>query len=333
MVRKATWHTVYMGGSFMKVLMRERDLSDEYIRFARQIGADGLDIHHGENIPGIKEQGYPDKDGLKRLLEKIRAAGLGVYRVAPKPPRRYILGEPGGDEDAEHLRKTIEAFGAAGIPFMSMPIHIDNPGYHGGGYAHVHRGGYTMHAFDLKRMRDRLEEEPYVYPISLEDHWNRCVALYSYLIPFAERYNVRLITHPSDPPLPDTDVSPRRWAGLMDAVPSSHNGLLYCIGTRYESGVPILDDIRNFGRKGWIFHTHFRNVRGTIPAAGGYEEVALNDGDMNMFTVLKTLREVGFDGGLQIDHLPAYDRDDAHQKIASAYAVGYVKALVTALDG
>ena len=114
--------------------------------------------------------------------------------------------------------------------------------------------------------------------------------------------------HPSDPPLPETEFSPLRWSRILDAVPSTHSGLLYCIGTRYESGVNIYDDIRAFGRRGKIFHTHFRNVRGTIPTHGGYQEVALGDGDMNMFRVVQTLRSVGFDGGLQIDHLPALRR-------------------------
>lgn len=314
----------------MKVLMRERDLSDEYILFAQQIGADGFDIHNPDNVPGFREQGYPDREALDRLKKRVEAAGLGLYRVAPPQPLQYLLGEPGGEEEVENLRKTLQVFGQVGIPFMSMPIHLGNPGYRGG-YTHAHRGGYTMHAFDVERMKKSLEEEPLEEKISLDDHWSRCVELYRRLVPVAENCDVKLITHPSDPPLPDTDVSPRRWAGLLDAVPSDHNGLLYCIGTRCESGVTIFEDIRYFGRKGKIFHTHFRNVRGTIPTAGGYEEVALDDGDMNMFKVLQTLREVGFDGGLQIDHLPHYTHDDAHQKVASGYAVGYVKALITAL--
>ena len=36
---------------------------------------------------------------------------------------------------------------------------------------------------------------------------------------------------------------------------------------------------------------------------------------------------------LQIDHLPHYDGDTAFQGMASAYAVGYVKALLAALEG
>jgi len=57
--------------------------------------------------------------------------------------------------------------------------------------------------------------------------------------------------------------------------------------------VDIYDQIRLFGRRGKIFHVHFRNVRGTIPSAGEYEEVALDDGDMDMFQILKTLKDVG----------------------------------------
>jgi mannonate dehydratase len=60
--------------------------------------------------------------------------------------------------------------------------------------------------------------------------------------------------------------------------------------------------------------------------------VALDDGDMNMFRVLLTLRSVGFDGGLQIDHLPRFDGDNAFQGTASAYSVGYAKALLRALE-
>ena len=56
-------------------------------------------------------------------------------------------------------------------------------------------------------------------------------------------------------------------------------------------------------------------------------EVALDDGDMNMFKVLQTLKEIGFDGGLQIDHLPNYI-GDVEQRASSAYAVAYVKSVV-----
>jgi mannonate dehydratase len=315
----------------MKVLLRERDLSEEYLRFAAQVGADGLDIHNERNLPGVDEQGFVDATGMIKLVERLRGWGLGVYRVAPPQPAAFLRGEDGGEADIDKLCRTIEALGKAGVPFMSMPVHLrKNLGYRG--FApHKHRGGYTMHAFEVARMQRSIEADPPDWTYAdIETHYERCVQLYERILPVAVEANVRLILHPSDPPLPDAEFSPLRWSSILDAVPSSYSGLLYCIGTRCETGLDIHDDIRAFGRRGKIFHVHFRNVRGTIPNTGGYQEVALHDGDMNMFRVLQTLRSTGYDGGLQADHLPAYDGDNGFQ--ASAYAVGYIKALLAALE-
>lgn len=316
----------------MKVLLRERDLSEEYVRFCAQIGCDGFDIHGENNVPGVAERGYADEAGVRALLEKLRRWGLGVYRVAPPTPRRYLLGESGGDVELDNLCRTLEALGRAGVPFMSTPVHLGvNPGYRGGVRSR-HRGGYMMHGFSMEAMRRSLEAKPPELVVDVEAHFERCVRMYERLVPIAEAYDIRLIMHPSDPPLPEAEFSPFRWSRMLDVVPSTHSGLLYCIGTRMESGVNIVEDIKAFGRRGKIFHTHFRNVRGTIPTHGGYEEMALHDGDKNMFLVLQALRSVGFDGGLQIDHLPRFDGDTAFQGAASAYGVGYVKALLAALE-
>lgn len=321
----------------MKVLVRQNDLSADYLRFILQIGADGIDIHNAESVPGLAEQGYPYLEELRSLKKRVNDAGLDIYRVAPAEPQRFLLGEPGGDEQLDQLVKTVEILGQVGIPFMSMPVHMAqtqgnlhfNPACRGS-YSKVYRGGYTMGGFDVERMKQSIAEVP-LEPFSVEDHWNRCVQMYERLVPVAENHNVKLIIHPSDPPLDVTEFSPKRWTDILEAVPSDHSGLLYCIGTRYEAlGDGILDDIRLWGSKGKIFHTHFRNVQGNIPA-GGYSECALDDGDMNMFAVLQTLREVGFDGGLQMDHLPNYI-NDGDQSASTAYAVGYAKAMVKALE-
>jgi len=266
------------------------------------------------------------------LLDKLRRWGLGVYRVTPPKPGKFLLGESGGDKELDDLCRTLEALGRAGVPFMSTPVHHPaNPGYRGWTKA-VHRGGYTMNGFSLETMRRNLKTRPMEIDVDLEAHFDRCVRMYERLVPIAEAYDIRLIMHPSDPPLPETEFSPYRWSQMLDVVPSTHSGLLYCIGTRMESGVNIVEDIRSYGRRGKIFHTHFRNVRGTIPTHGGYEEVAMHDGDKNMFLIAQTLRSVGFDGGLQIDHLPHYDGDNEFMGMATAYGVGYVKALLAALE-
>ena len=115
----------------------------------------------------------------------------------------------------------------------------------------------------------------------------------------------------------------------LDAFPSKYNGLLYCIGTRHEAGGTklVLDEINHYGKMGKIFYVHFRNVRGSLPSAGGFEEVLLDDGDMNMFEILLALKRIGYDGALSPDHYP--NIEGGH---SASYSVGYIKALLTALS-
>src|SRR5262249_34895663 len=104
----------------MKMLLRERDLSNEYVQFAAQIGADGFDIHDERNVPGVAERRYADEAGVGRLLDKLRRRGLKIYRVAPPTPENYLLGRSGGDTKIDNLCRTLETLKKAGVPFMSM---------------------------------------------------------------------------------------------------------------------------------------------------------------------------------------------------------------------
>ena len=116
----------------------------------------------------------------------------------------------------------------------------------------------------------------------------------------------------------------------------------------------VLDEIEQYGRQSRIFMVHLRNIRGSLATAGGYEETALDDGDMNTFQILDKLRRVGFDGCINPDHMAVITTDYeeagewtprvrkfldashtpgrqvAHQGLA--FAVGYIKALIAALD-
>ena len=67
----------------MKVLVRQRDLSDAYLRFAVQIGADGIDIHNAEILPGFAEQGYPHLEELRMLKARVEAAASRPREVEP----------------------------------------------------------------------------------------------------------------------------------------------------------------------------------------------------------------------------------------------------------
>ena len=77
-----------------------------------------------------------------------------------------------------------------------------------------------------------------------------------------------------------------------------------------------MDEINNYGRKGRIFTVHMRNVRGSLATAGAFEETLLDDGDMNVFKLLKELKKVGFSGCINADHIPQLEGD--YETCASA---------------
>ena len=314
----------------MKIAIRERDLSDEYLRFAAQVGADGVDFHAERHLPGIADTGRIDAAGLRELLARIRGFGLEVFRVTPPRPLRFFEGDAEGEREVDNLARLVEALGAAGVPIMSMPVHRQwNRGYRGL-VKHAHRGGYRMNAFDPDAMRRGLEERPAAWTdAAIDVHFDRCRRLYERLVPVAEASGVGLVIHPSDPPLPDAEFSPERWFGIVDAVPSPRSGLLYCVGTRREAGADVPAEIRALGSRGTILHVHFRNVRGRVDAPGGYEEVALDDGEMDMLAVLRALLDIGYEGVLQVDHLPEIDGDDGRQ--SAAHAVGFIRGLMAAV--
>ena len=107
--------------------------------------------------------------------------------------------------------------------------------------------------------------------------------------------------------------------------------MTFCVGTRYESGEDVFEGIRRFGGQGRIFHVHFRNVRGTIPDTGGYEEVSPDLGDMNMFHVVRALHEAGFEGAIDYDHIMKLAGDEEGRAYI-ALCVGQMHGFLQALE-
>jgi len=68
-------------------------------------------------------------------------------------------------------------------------------------------------------------------------------------------------------------------------------------------GKDAIETIRYFGSQKRIYIVDFRNVSAPIPE-GGFVETYMDDGYMNMFRVMRALREVNYDGMVWSDHLP-----------------------------
>jgi mannonate dehydratase len=58
---------------------------------------------------------------------------------------------------------------------------------------------------------------------------------------------------------------------------------------------------------------------------GSLVEAFLDNGYMDMYSVMKALREVGFKGVVIPDHIPQMG---AHPQVGTAYTIAYIKAFV-----
>ena len=314
-----------------KISVWHGDLSDSYLKLATQLGADCIDFGDGSYFPGVKEQGYPDLDEVLKIRQRIRSWGMDINRVTlPNITEKCMRDEDGGEAEIDNTCKALQVFGEAGVPIARQRFGDDTFPWMMRRFTTLHRGGYRS------RAESRAMTEDPAGPPDLEqlELWQqRFCKVYERLVPIAEDYNINLAIHPSDTPNPDTPLGGLGFHRVIDLFPSRNVGYLYCCGTRSQAGGGslILDEIHNYGRKGRIFMVHLRAVRGSLATAGGFEEVLLDDGDLNMFKILLELKRVGFDGCLNPDHIPALEGDTSGVHHGLAYSVGYIKALIAAL--
>jgi mannonate dehydratase len=89
-------------------------------------------------------------------------------------------------------------------------------------------------------------------------------------------------------------------------------------------GKNVFEMIRDFGGRGKILEVHFRNVSGPLPH---FVETFPDDGYMNMYELMKALRQVGFSGAAEPDHVPKLAGDTGLLRAGTAYCIAYMRAL------
>jgi len=303
-------------------------MSDQYLTQVTQIGAEYVDFGGDIAFPGVADQGYPDLVEAIAIRKRLQSYGLDVNRVTlPNISDEFMNGQ-GNEQDVENTAKAMRVFAEAGVPIARQRFGGSTFPQMMARWRATHRGGYESRGESLARPAPDYPDQE-----SLLRWWGQFRKVYDALVPIADETGIKLALHPSDTPNQDTPFGGIGYHRVIDEYPSRHVGYLYCCGTRAESGgsAIVLDELNNYGRKGKIFMIHFRNVRGSLASANGFEEVLLDDGDMNMFKLLVELKKVGFTGCINADHHPRLEGDEGGFA-ALSYAVGYIKACLAALS-
>jgi mannonate dehydratase len=110
---------------------------------------------------------------------------------------------------------------------------------------------------------------------------------------------------------------------LLDLYPSQNNQLEFCLGSLAEmTEGDIYEATKQYADH--ISYIHFRNVKGKVPH---YQEVFVDEGDIDMPRIIRILKEKKFNGVLIPDHTPQMSCEGSWYA-GIAYALGYMKALI-----
>nr|WP_106783023.1 mannonate dehydratase [Lysinibacillus timonensis] len=329
----------------VSVTVNTTDLSDLDLQQMVQLGIDCVDFGVGHSFKGVKEQGYPDLDSLLQLKKRLRSWGLEINRVTlPNITEDFMKDLSGSEIQLENSVNAVKVFGEAGIKIVRQRFEGDVFYGRSQSYKSIQRGGAIGRGESLGLLKEKSDTPTME---ELDFWWSQFQKAYRKIVLTGLEAEVNVAMHPSDTPHPDSPFGGIGLHRILDDFPQKNVGFVYCIGTRAEAGgsALVLDEINHYGRKGRIFLVHFRNVRGSLPTAGAFEEAMLDDGDLNMFKILLELDKVGYQGCLNPDHVLTFAGDTPdlndkwaysnigwkHSSLGFAYSIGYIKALLNAL--
>ncbi len=294
-------------------------------------------------LPSTKLDENWSVEGLMKLRERVESYGIKLEAVPLPMSSSYItksenpeimLGKsPERDREIDDICTMIRNCGLAGIPMVKYNLTI--LGVVRGPYSKG-RGGARYSTFQYRGFPQQppLTEAG---PVGKDEMWERITYFLNRVVPVANETKVKIACHPHDPGMPE-EAGFRGVHRVLGSVAglkrfieinaSPNHGLNFCQGTVSEMledpNAQIHDVIRYFGKRKKIFNVHFRNIRGGFL---DFQETFPDAGDVDMVPVLRTYKEVGYDGMLMPDHVPGIEGDTGGRQ-AFAFAFGYIRGLL-----
>ncbi len=261
----------------------------------------------------------------------VQVFNFGIMDLHCDPT--LVLSLPGVEKKIEQYKTYLTNLGRAGVRYTTY-AHMSNiknqptPGFYQTSVGKT-RGDADTREFNVavaKKLPCSFDKE-----YKEEQIWKSFTTFIRAVMPVAEKNKVRIGLHPDDPPVDSLGCVARvfrtyaAYERAFEIAGSDNFGACLCIGTWGEGGKqgfgkdPV-EAVRALGAKKKIFKVHFRNVSSPLPT---FRETFIDNGYLDMYQVMKALREVNFDGIVIPDHVPGGGYPAAN----NSYTIGYMKAL------
>ncbi len=301
----------------------ERDLTWDY---AKQCG-----VEYGViRLPETSDFDVTDLSHWQAVHKKFTDFGIKPLIIEPMPNHLHDhikLGDDKRDWATEQVIKMLPIMDRLDIRTVcfNWMAHI---GWLRTNASTKERGDALVTGFDIN------EFEPTDKAITVNKLWDNYEYFIKAVIPYAEKYNIRLALHPDDPPLEKLgDISRIMISyenidkAINGIVRSDNLGVTMCQATYHMMGENLYDIIPKLKDK--IFFVHFRNASGN---KFNFRETFHDNGELNMPDLIRLYKRLGVDVPIRVDHVPlmAAEKQETagYTALGRLYAIGYLKGIL-----
>lgn len=296
--------------------------------YAKQCG-----VEHGViRLPEDAEFDITDFSHLEKVYKRFVDFGIKPIVIEPMPNELHNHIKIGDEYRDECIEKVIKMF-----EYMDK---LDVRTICFNWMAHI---GWLRTNISIKERGDALvtgfnidDFKPIDKKITSDELWDNYSYFINAVIPYAEKYNVRLALHPDDPPLAklgDVErimVSYENIKKAINIVDSPNLGVTMCQATYCMMGEDLYKVIPELADK--IFFVHFRNAVGN---KFKFRESFHDNGIIEMANIMKLYKQCNVDVPIRVDHVPlmAGEKQETagYTALGRLYAIGYLKGILEAI--
>ena len=189
------------------------------------------------------------------------------------------------------------------------------------------RGGAMVTGFDYNEFLPTDEI------ITQKQLWSNYEYFIKAVIPYAEKFNIKLALHPDDPPIEKLGnverimTSKENIKKAIEMYESPNLGITMCQASYYMMGEDVYSTIKELSEK--IFFVNFRNAVGTKI---DFHETFHDNGAIDMKKAIELYKKYTPNVPIRVDHVPLMagetQKTAGYTALGRLYAIGYLKGLM-----